>query len=459
MIDVNSLPAELKTNIFIQFDDLRDVLALSSASKSFRTALLSVESIIVSHIVLRRIDSELHREVAAVVKSSLITPALWTLQRVEDVLHCYFERNDDISTIEWTLSIGASVARVHDLVETFAGDFILSALTKLDEPGDGLGVSGVVVSESETLRCRTAFWRFELYCNLFRGQEPKNQKRPKRIDGTDQKVLFFDHLAPYENEQLACVHDFLYDEVSEAFSDVASHDIEWACDRYAEEESVEWVDDYMSERIIYKAALLSRGLAGIQEIRDTKSYDDRYNLLQGPSLGLPEMDFHFLFEGLKCDDDFWSDNLRLEDLSTEDAKRRATPPFTAEDNDGPFEAWKWANGPHIFEYYFEPENYYFRQRAYVMWNKAILEQWGILAIDRRSIPEEWTTTHIPTEAQRQEERRSILARRHVYKRGGLGWWSATDETRLVFPSDQKKYAAWLEKREKARKPSGGLTFN
>ena len=54
----------------------------------------------------------------------------------------------------------------------------------------------------------------------------------------EQKLIFFDKFAPFENEQLGCIQDYLTEIVSESFNDVARHEIEWA------ELDFQYINDY-----------------------------------------------------------------------------------------------------------------------------------------------------------------------------------------------------------------------
>ena len=59
------------------------------------------------------------------------------------------------------------------------------------------------LSDTETARIIGAFYRFEIYCNLFR----KSDKKQYSLD--DKTRMFFKGFSPWENEQLACVENYL----------------------------------------------------------------------------------------------------------------------------------------------------------------------------------------------------------------------------------------------------------
>lgn len=62
-----------------------------------------------------------------------------------------------------------------------------------------------LVTRQEACRIHRALYRFEIYRNLFCQSPAKVQSS---VYG-EQNELFFSHFAPWENEQLGCIHDFL----------------------------------------------------------------------------------------------------------------------------------------------------------------------------------------------------------------------------------------------------------
>lgn len=52
------------------------------------------------------------------------------------------------------------------------------------------------------IRIQRAFYRFEVYCNLF--------QNPERFDFREQRDIFFLKFSDWENEQLACMYDYLF---------------------------------------------------------------------------------------------------------------------------------------------------------------------------------------------------------------------------------------------------------
>src|SRR5690625_4164260 len=101
----------------------------------------------------------------------------------------------------------------HGYVQVFTADFISRTLSINPITGLPAEREPAPVTENELRRVQRAFYKFKLYCNLFRRTEKRG--RGSRIGQAlvipikDQPMLFFHHFASWENEQLGCVHDFL----------------------------------------------------------------------------------------------------------------------------------------------------------------------------------------------------------------------------------------------------------
>lgn len=99
----------------------------------------------------------------------------------------------------WTLNEALRLERLHVSVDWFANKFATEALAK-----DPLSRSHAPVIPQEKARFQRALYRFEIYCNLFR-----EVKRVQSLVCPEQKTVFFSNFAPWEIEQIGCVHDYL----------------------------------------------------------------------------------------------------------------------------------------------------------------------------------------------------------------------------------------------------------
>lgn len=99
---------------------------------------------------------------------------------------------------------------MHQHIKYFADDYIRCTL--LEYPVAGAeNASPTSPSPSERHRIEGTFYRFELYCNLFRQERSRVDNY---FESEEQRDIFFERFSPWENEQLACVHDYLMHKIT-----------------------------------------------------------------------------------------------------------------------------------------------------------------------------------------------------------------------------------------------------
>lgn len=142
-------------------------------------------------------------------------------------------------TLRAVLEIEITHRTIENLASSFAGLAMMRSAANLR------GTTPGPPNPIEELRIHRAFYRFQLYCNIFgrRALEHAGQTVPKEEscgrDGEDLECeldCFFWPWPPWVNEQLACVFEYLEDKLSVYFDDVAAHDVEWGWKK------VDWVD-------------------------------------------------------------------------------------------------------------------------------------------------------------------------------------------------------------------------
>ncbi len=93
------------------------------------------------------------------------------------------------------------MSRTHDAIRTFATNFATSALGRMCP---SVTTSSLALSYTEHFRFCRAFYRVELFYTLF---------GDGAFEDSDFEVItrpsFFSRLAPWENEQLASVYEYL----------------------------------------------------------------------------------------------------------------------------------------------------------------------------------------------------------------------------------------------------------
>lgn len=191
-----SLPVEMKQAILSTAPDVASLKSLVSSCSCFYHCFCGAESSILHNILRRQIGPDLMPLAAIVSESYRLRP--WTKEGALDVLSQLFEHR---ALASWTLPGASYVSQLHGHVEFFVADFVATKLSNETQTKP---------SESEVHRIRRTFYLFELYCTLFRARPSKKN----RFSKDDLRDLFFKKFAPWENEQLSCIHDYLFEQLS-----------------------------------------------------------------------------------------------------------------------------------------------------------------------------------------------------------------------------------------------------
>ena len=193
---LKALPTEIITAIFSSLPDVSSARALALTCSSLFYLFLSANPLILVNILRNQIYPELLTLALAVLDSSKISP--WSKAVVLRLLEHLEARVSRSCTILEALT----TSELHKHVEFFAIEFASSALA---------GTSETQASPKELYRIQRALYRFELYCNLFRKREACMEVR---FEAEEQRDRFFDAFPYWENEQLACIHDYLFERLS-----------------------------------------------------------------------------------------------------------------------------------------------------------------------------------------------------------------------------------------------------
>ncbi|KAF2762333.1 hypothetical protein EJ05DRAFT_497187 [Pseudovirgaria hyperparasitica] len=397
------LPVEV---LQIILSNLPDVLSLRSSMlvcRRFLAAVRGAEILTTTTVLFKQMDDVLPE--AHIAQEALrLKPC--TEDQVQAFITTHLE-NRQLPPKAWTLKDAVAVANVHVCVSELASQFINTAATKFP------GCNYRPATRTEETRIQRAMYRFEIFCNLFRGFE-----NPAPTQTWD---AFFLKFSPWENEQLACVHDYFAQAVYPAFNDIAEHDIAWG------EFRVEYDDERDSPFIQY---VLSLGLEKLQRIMAAKSYETRYERLY--SGVYPKTRFNFLCEALNHANRR-DDGNYLSDFSPTIERTHINRPFVAEADTGPDDIWRWAHQDETWAHFVNQNNREtLREWGYVMWDRARLEECAIFHSS-------WEPPY-PNEEdsraciqRRAEMEASWEARSKIYMMGGKGWWSLGDHSRIIWP--------------------------
>ncbi|KAI1658971.1 hypothetical protein F4813DRAFT_355275 [Daldinia decipiens] len=293
-----------------------------------------------------------------------------------------------------------------------------SAWTLLSKDQGSEVAGSFVLSSSEYLRFCRAFYRVELYFCLFRcrnslGSVPFHEHR------------FFSNLPPWEKEQLASVQDFLELKLSQSSHDVLAHDVEFG----------ELEIDYITtgDNNHFRQLWLSQGVDFIHRLMSESSYNSKKALLKSAFVAGKVDLYEALISPPETD---LNDDVPLSDYADEDLAA-LFPPTESQDKDsdkGPFEAWRVAFNPlPRSAWVMLTNNYGLRERAYVFWDLDRIETYDMMKLFENT-PED-------SELQRayddmDEMRESFEERSKIWQKGGSGYWSKNDASRIVWPTWQ-----------------------
>ncbi|TVY73585.1 hypothetical protein LSUE1_G006855 [Lachnellula suecica] len=295
------LPVETQQAIMLALPDAESLKSLALSCRSLFGAFKDAELLVTRQVVLNEIASGVLPEAVAVLEASFTTT--WDRSSVQGFMSRHFDARITPSR-NWTLSDALSVTKIQSHISYFAEDFFLKSSSM-----QSFGSHVLPLSENERLRIDRAFYRFEIYCNLFR-----DFKNPL-FALSEQRVVFFSRFSPWENEQLACVHEYLLRVVSPVYNDLAEHDILWS------EFDVDYADDM--DHPEYVEPLLARGLSFLHSVALAQSYNERYKLL---TPGYPVVSTRSLYDALiECNES--NDEIFLEDYTADDESAHIKPPF------------------------------------------------------------------------------------------------------------------------------------
>ncbi|KAH6651332.1 hypothetical protein F5144DRAFT_559149 [Chaetomium tenue] len=328
------------------------------------------------------------------------------------------------------LSRANTLSRTHTIVNYFTRGFIRDTRT-LASKELGLKLEGTAAASSdEVFRINRAIYRYLLYCNLFRQPYDKYVNRA----GSPLRFYFFRLFAPWVNEQLACVHDYFERVLSQAFDQVAAHDVKWG---YM---SIGWRS--VAERNEYKQGYLLRGLEFLYHLDRADTYNKRLEILGDNP---PRTQYmlgnifrnHGSTNGLRVDyRHFW----RQIDVVKRNGKRWIDCNWPSNGPDvhgsGPFRMWRASHEDCWHEdVTFHSDHAWLRRCGYVFWDfpQALMTENQLKEFLSRGIRKAWLDHFRRNDGElKRKMRRSRKERAEIYKRGGRGYWSEGDLSQIVW---------------------------
>ncbi|KAK8065479.1 hypothetical protein PG997_012226 [Apiospora hydei] len=179
------------------------------------------------------------------------------------------------------------------------------------------------------------------------------------------------------------------------------------------------------------------GLEKLHQIVRAETYEERHALLHHLRIGgvgppAPELG---LYGGLRGANE-QTHIIFLKWLTPDDDVLRLRQPYFREPDPGPADGWRWAHQEESWAHWvYQGNRRDLRRWGYVMWDRRRLESIGLFR-------EPWDDASCLREAAREQQeaaqRRAGLhesweRREWIWKRGGGGWWSWADESKVRYP--------------------------
>ncbi len=366
---LEGLPGELRIAILCLVPDVPSLIALVQASPTYRHTFNGDQSTVLTAVLANQIPTDIMPDAVANWQASKYQPC-----SAEDMVEFCTRFNDEGKTVsslpgpgepQLTPSDALAISNTYRHVQFFAVDFCSSILSTHPVSGESQEYY-TPPSQQEMGRIQRTFYRYQLYHTLFRGGEPQESTvQERRIKHTRQQEIFFDKFSTLENEQLACIHDYLYRRVSLAFEDTAEYNRWWA-DVFL---------DVKSDRPSFtggKEHYISFSLAFLHQLVLADTFNARSDLL------MPSDVINGCF--LDAVPQYYRMEILVNGMSDEDY-RQAIKAHRNDADTGPIEAWWWANNfqtlaPRDIEYAFSTAD--LREWGYCMWDLARHGVWGTL---------------------------------------------------------------------------------
>ncbi|ROW13217.1 hypothetical protein VPNG_04882 [Cytospora leucostoma] len=409
MAVITDLPCETVASILRNLDNVRDFLPTLLACRHFYSASKEHPGIEFSIFERQVPPALLPYSLAVQAASALPYP------RSDDaVVELLDQLHGDPAEVTARLrlvrrGILTLMGRTHDRIQSFVAEFANDAWNRLSQ---GVLEGTHVLSSSEHYRFCRAFYRLELFYKLFRD----NQENPQS--------LYFSRFSPWENEQIYCVHDYLEGRLAEASFDVLAHDVEFGNNEidYLEPGlKNDWRQLWMSQGVDFVYGLLYASSYGMRRDLLASAFTARRANFPG-AMGLS-----FRTGRRVRPNELGEYPAEYVDLMFSKCDHHDT-------DKGPYEAWRSVNafvtGPRMFS---RSANATLREHAYVLWDwdrvdkDHLLRLFATLPMDPPHLSEEDYNNMIT----------SFHERSVIWQRGGRGYWSENDLSKVVWPGESE----------------------
>ncbi|EEP79128.1 predicted protein [Uncinocarpus reesii 1704] len=350
---LEGLPTELKQLILAALPDVISLRAAALSCPAMYGAFMDAEHLLTLNVITFQLNPDIIQR-AVLAHDVSIHGASWIPKETVDFERALRSRAHSILERRWTLSTALKISRTNDVVRYFTHDFASTMFStpfapEKREPGSW------ELSRQEINRIEIALYRFEIYSQLF--------KRPDEQAYSDdifeiEKGLFHRMFPPWENEQLACVYEYLWERMEDAFMFFP---------RWSE----------------YLVRVEEGIYSGCTAYHMARGLDYLYMIFHDPRILVSERYRSSLYfsQGWFLEDSLGTCTREqfYRTIADEIEDIRNSFPSSADADTGPLDAWAWARESETYwRLAVADERLPLRKWGYVMWDRARLEAWGVL---------------------------------------------------------------------------------
>nr|XP_036579383.1 uncharacterized protein CTRU02_10629 [Colletotrichum truncatum]KAF6786930.1 hypothetical protein CTRU02_10629 [Colletotrichum truncatum] len=416
---ITDLPCELIASILQSLDELR----------SLTPALLTCRHIYLSYLQSPKIATAILRQkvTPALLPYSVAALEAFSLPRtrdsaaIQDVLHALHNEPSKLAdrAVSMPMNLLMRMSRTHDVSQALSFKFANEAWNRLRLADKSLPTN-LPLSPTERFRFNRAFYRLQIFYGLF---STKASGANAAFEEDINSWFFLKHPL-WENEQLECVHDFLEAEIARAKKIIL--------DNYGLVYILLREPAPLFKPVTNSYWKLSQGIEFIYHVINTDSYDARRNILKLYSdigvANFPAALSNVLeaYEHTQIIIGSSSENELLSEMAHQES---------VEDSDkGPFRSWYTAHkGVPLGAGLMLQENEWLRDCAYVLWDWNRVEKHQLLKL----FEEPSGSRPSPNGEKFDEMVQSFRERSDIWQKGGSGYWSKGDTSRIVWPHENR----------------------
>lgn len=204
MTSITKLPCEVMTSVMRNLGSVRFLLPCLLTCRYFYSCFKENPGV-AADILEQQVTPALVPYSVAVLESWHLRPRTGTL--IRKLLEALYMEPSKLRSRLRTVSVPLLIKleTLHEAIHSMTTQFSNNAWAHILLDQESRTPHNLSLSPTEYYRFCRAFYRFELYCNLFRSSMPSNIASFSE----DDREWFFSQHAPWENEQLGSAHDFL----------------------------------------------------------------------------------------------------------------------------------------------------------------------------------------------------------------------------------------------------------